>query len=158
MHVQARALPNLSPDDLAKFLRVLAPDADAGRDGINIEGSGGAAVESGGHFVFTVTHGRLREAWDRLTEVGYRVEWTDDLYAEAVPPDASQGRAGHQQDPNQPGVLLGIVERAKASELAAGRNIDCAVIGAVTDEPERFFVQVTFAGSTWRDDRPKHDD
>jgi hypothetical protein len=153
MHVQARAAPSLSPDDLAKFLRVLAPDADADHDRINIEGSGGAAIESGGQFVFTVTHGRMRDAWDRLTDIGYRVEWTEDLYAEAVPPDAEQGG---EEDPNHPGVLLGVVERAKASDLAAGRNIDCVVIGAVTDEPEKYFVQVTFVGSEWRDDRPKH--
>jgi hypothetical protein len=157
MHVQARAAPTTSPADLAAFLRVLAPDPEANRDRINIEGGAGAAIESGGKFVFTVTHGRMREAWDRLTEVGYHVEWTEDLYAEKVPPDQAQG-GGHEQDPNQPGVLLGVVERAKASDLAAGRNIDCVLIGAVTDEPERFFVQVTFEGSEWRDDRPKHND
>ncbi len=157
MHVQARAAPTASPADLAAFLRVLAPDVDADRDEINIEGGAGTAVELGGKFVFVVTHGRFRDAWDRLEEDGYTCEWTEDLYAESVPPDQGQGGAPSEQDPNQPGVLLGVVERAKASEVAGGRNIDTVLIGAVTDEPERFFIQITFEGSEWRNDRPKHD-
>jgi hypothetical protein len=158
MHVQARAAPTTSPADLAAFLRVLAPDVEQDRDNINIEGGGGSAVEVGGTFVFVVTHGRFRDAWDRLDHDGYTCEWTEDLYAESVPPEQAQGGTNSEQDPNQPGVLLGVVERAKASDIAGGRNIDTVLIGAVTDEPGRFFIQVTFEGSEWRKDRPKHDD
>jgi hypothetical protein len=157
MHVQARAAPTASPADLAAFLRVLAPDLEADRDRINIEGAAGAAIETGGKFVFVVTHGRFRDAWDRFHDDGYTCEWTEDLYAEGVPPDQAQGDTTSEQDPNHPGVLLGVVERAKDSEIAGGRNIDCVLIGALTDEPGRFFIQVTFEGSEWRDDRPKHD-
>jgi hypothetical protein len=156
MHVQARAAPTASPADLAAFLRVLAPNPDTGRDRINIEGGAGTAVELGGKFVFVVTHGRFREAWDRMHEDGYTCEWTEDLYAESVPPDQAQDGTAAEEDPNQPGVLLGVVERAKASDIAGGRNIDTVLIGAFTDEPGRFFIQVTFEGSEWRDDRPKN--
>jgi hypothetical protein len=156
MHVQARAAPTASPTDLAAFLRVLASDVEADRDAINIEGGGGTGVELGGKFVFVVTHGRFRDAWDRLDALHYTCEWTEDLYAEKVPPDQTQGDTTQPQDPNKPGVLLGVVERAKDSDIAAGRNIDTVLIGAFTDEPERFFVQVTFEGSEWSTDRPKH--
>ena len=155
MHVQARASTAASPADLAAFLRVLAPDVEEKRDNINIEGGGGSAVELDGRFVFVVTHGRFREAWDRLHAKNYTCEWTEDLYAERVPPDQAQDGTSSEQDPNQPGVLLGVVERAKASDIAGGRNIDTVLIGAFTDEPGRFFIQVTFEGSAWRDDRPK---
>jgi hypothetical protein len=157
MHVQARAAPTTSPADLAAFLRVLAPNVELDRDAINIEGGGGTAVELGGKFVFVVTHGRFRDAWDRMKQDGYTCEWTEELYAESVPPDQAQAGTDRQEDPNQPGVLLGVVERAKASEIARGRNIDTVLIGAFTDEPGRFFIQVTFEGSEWRDDRPKPD-
>jgi hypothetical protein len=93
-----------------------------------------------------------------MQEDGYTCEWTRDLYAERVPSDDAQGGAPRDQDPNQPGVLLGVVERAKASDLAGGRNIDTVLIGAFTDEPGRFFIQVTFEGSEWVNERPKHDD
>lgn len=156
MHVQARAAPTTSPADLVAFLRVLAPDVESDRDRINIEGTAGAAIETGGKFVFVVTDGRFRDAWDRLHEEGYTCEWTEDLYAESVPPDQEQDGTAGEQDPNQPGVLLGVVERAKASDIAGGRSIDTVLIGAVTDEPGRFFIQVTFEGSEWRDARPKH--
>jgi hypothetical protein len=158
MHVQARASTAASPPDLAAFLRVLAPNVDAGRDAINVEGGGGSGVELDGKFVFVVTHGRFREAWDRMQEDGYTCEWTRDLYAERVPSDEAQGGAPQDQDPNQPGVLLGVVERAKTSDIAGGRNIDTVLIGAFTDEPGRFFIQVTFEGSEWLNERPKHDD
>ena len=156
MHVQARAAPTTSPADLEAFLRVLAPDVEQDRDNINIEGGAGTAVELGGKFVFVVTHGRFRDAWDRMHHDGYTCEWTEDLYAEEVPPDQAQDGTASEQDPNQPGVLLGVVERAKASDIAGGRNIDTVLIGALTDEPGRFFIQVTFEGSEWRDTRPKH--
>lgn len=157
MHVQARASTSASPADLAAFLRVLAPDVETDQDNINIEGGAGSAVELDGKFVFVVTHGRFRDAWDRLHDKGYTCEWTEDLYAERVPPEQAQGGTSSEQDPNQPGVLLGVVERAKASDIAGGRNIDTVLIGAITDEPDTYFVQITFEGSEWKDTRPKHD-
>lgn len=157
MHIQARAMPSRSPANLADFLRELAADPAQGRDAINIEGVTGASVEQGGHFVFTVQHGRARDAHDRLTDAGYRCEWTTDMYREPIPPDAGSNVAS-DDDPNQPGVLLGIVERAKGSNIAAGRDIDTVMIGAFTGQPGRFFVQVCFHGSDWTDDRPNEDD
>lgn len=160
MHVQARAQPSRSPANLVEFLQVLAADEALDRDAINIEGASGASVERGGRFVFAVTHGRARDAHDRLTDEHYRVQWTSDLYAERIPPDDASGSTAlpTDDDPNRPGVLLGIVERAKGSPLAAGREIDTVLIGAFTDEPGHFFVQVTFEGSDWNEDRPEQDD
>jgi len=156
MHVQARADPSASPADLALFLQQLAADEDAGLDAINVEGVSGAAVESGGRIVFTVTNGREGDAHDRLTAKHYRVEWTTDLYHERIPPNQALGGGGPAaDDPNQPGVLLGIVQRAKASQVAAGRNIDTVLIGAFTKSPGRFFAQVTFEGAAWSEDRPE---
>jgi hypothetical protein len=152
MHVQARSAPALSPPDLVAFLQVLAADEQAGRDAINIEGVTGSSVEDGGRFVFTVTHGRAQEAHERLSDKGYVVEWTTDLYAERIPPDQGSGVA--QADPNQPGVLLGIVERAKGSVDAGGRGIDTVLIGAFTRKPGRFFCQCTWVGADWRDSPP----
>lgn len=158
MHIQARAKPSKSPADLAAFLRELAADPATNRDAINVEGVSGASVEQGGHFVFTVQHGRARDAHDRLTDAGYRCEWTTDMYREPVPPDQGSGAVASDDDPNQPGVLLGIVERAKGSNIAAGRDIDTVMIGAFTGQSGHFFVQVCFHGSDWRDDRPDQDD
>ena len=156
MHVQAKAAPTASPADLAEFLKVLAANRESERDAINVEGATGAAIEHGGHFVFAVTEGRARDAHDRLTEAGYHVEWTWDLYAERIPPEAGSGGeiVSDDEDPNQPGVLLGIVRRAKGSELAGGRDIDTVLIGAVTNESGQFYVQVTFEGAEWQHVRP----
>ena len=151
MHVQAKSVPALSPADLAAFLRVLAADPDTDRTAINNEGVTGSAIENGGEFVFTVTHGRAREAHERLTEARYKVLWTTDLYAEKIPP--SQGQAS-QSDPNQPGVLLGIIERAKESVQAGGRAIDTVLIGAFTNKPNRFFCQCTWVDAEWQDAPP----
>ena len=160
MHVQAKAAPTASPADLAAFLQVLAENRDTDRDAINVEGVTGAAIEHGGKFVFTVTEGRAREAHDRLTEADYRVEWTWDLYAERIPPEAGSGGdiVSDDEDPNQPGVLLAVVRRAKESQLAAGRDIDTVLIGAVTNESGQFYVQVTFEGADWQDVRPGEED
>jgi hypothetical protein len=160
MHVQAKAAPTASPADLAEFLKVLAENRDTDRDAINVEGVTGAAIEHGGHFVFTVTDGRARDAHDRLTEAGYHVEWTWDLYAERIPPEEGSGDGSltEDDDPNQPGVLLGIVRRAKRSELAAGRDIDTVLIGALTNEPAFFYAQVTFEGADWQHVRPGEED
>ncbi|MEA2578589.1 MAG: hypothetical protein QOD78_2177 [Chloroflexota bacterium] len=160
MHVQAKAAPKASPADLAEFLKVLAANRESERDAINIEGATGAAIEGGGDFVFTVTEGRARDAHDRLTEAGYHVEWTWDLYHERIPPEEGSGEASitEDDDPNQPGILLGIVRRAKRSELAAGRNIDTVLINALTNEPGFFYVQVTFEGAEWQHVRPGEED
>jgi hypothetical protein len=161
MHIQARAQPQRSPADVVEFLKVLAGDG-TDDDPINIEGVTGSGIEHGGHLVFAVTHGRENEAHDRLGRVGYRCQWTNDVYAEKIPPDpsdqASDLVANDEPDPNQPGVLLGILERARDSGLAAGRPIHEILIGAFTDEPGRFFAQVTFVGAHWRDDVPPDDD
>jgi hypothetical protein len=150
MHVQARAKPQKSPPDLVEFLKILAP---GGPDDINIEGVTGSGIESVGHFVFTVTDGREREAHDRLTAAKYHVQWTNDLYSEMIP---GAQTSEEEPDPNQPGVLLGIVERAKNdTSIAKGRNIDTVLIGAVTDEREQFYAQVTFVGSVWQDQPPE---
>ena len=80
-------------------------------------------------------------------------------YAERIPPTADSSSAiPVVDDPNQPGVLLGIVERCKSSQIAAGRDIDTVMIGAFTDEPGQYFAQVTFHGSDWTEDRPGQDD
>jgi len=152
MHVQARSAPALSPADLVAFLKVLAADEQLDRDAINIEGVTGSAVEDGGRLVFTVTHGRAREAHERLSDAGYVVEWTTDLYAEKIPPN--QGAGGSQDDPNRPGVLLGIVERAKEHESAGGRAIDTLLIGAFTNHAGRFFCQCTWVGADWQSGPP----
>jgi hypothetical protein len=151
MHVQARSNPALSPADLAPFLEVLA--ADLGRGPVNIEGVTGAALELEGKFVFTVAHGFEQDAHDRLTGAGYDLEWTKDLYKEKIPPDQVTS-----DDPNQPGVLFDIVSRAKGSTEFGGRLIDHVLIGAFTDEPGRFYCQVTFVDSEWVSDGPPPDD
>lgn len=156
MHIQARARPSKSPADLIEFLRVLAETDQA--EAINIEGVTGSGLEDGGHLVFAVEHEREQEAHTRLGDQGYRCQWTNDLYHEAIPPGASlnQGPDPSQEpDPNRPGVLLGIVQRAKESGLAGGRAVDTLLVGAVTDEPGRFFAQVTFVGTEWRDEVPR---
>lgn len=154
MHVQARASTAASPADLAAFLQQLAPNEDEGLDAINVEGVGGAGIETGGMVVFAVENGREGEAHDRLSAKGYKCQWTTELYHERIPRSHSAG-GGRADDPNQPGVLLGIVQRAKESDIAAGRNIDTVLIGAFTKKAGRFFAQVTFEGAAWSEDRPE---
>ena len=159
MHIQARAQPQKSPPDVVEFLRVMA--GRPGEDPINIEGVTGSRVENGGHLNFAITHEREQECHDRLGVEGYRCQWTNDLYAEMIPPDESSDPgaiANVESDPNQPGVLLGILERARDSGIAAGRPVDEILIGAFTNEPGRFFVQVTFVGAHWRDEVPSEED
>jgi hypothetical protein len=150
MHIQARAKPSKSPPDLAEFLGVLA-GVDPGVERINIEGVTGSAVESGGHFVFAVTHGREWDAHDRLTDAEYTCEWTDNLYAEKIPPD---GASDEEPDPNQPGVLHGIVVRAKRPNTDNKEPISEVLLGAFTNQPGRFFAQVTFDGTVWQNEPP----
>lgn len=161
MHIQAKAKAALSPADLGSFLRTVTgpPEHE-----INIEGVTGCNVEGDepGDFVFAVEHGRAALAHDRLTapqetaegEKAYAVWWTKDLYVEDVPSAQGVGT----DDPNQPGVLLGIIERAKGSQIAGGRQIDTVLIGARTGQPGIFGVQVTFIGSAWSTDRPSDED
>jgi hypothetical protein len=158
MHIQARAQPSRSPADLAEFLGFMS-DASQTDGPINIEGVTGSAVEHGGHLVFVVAHGREADCNRVLRDAGYRCQWTTDLYAERIPPDEAQGSAElavSTDDPNQPGVLEGIIQRAKGSGIAAGRPIHEVLIGAFTDEPGHFFAQVTFQGARW-EDRPPRD-
>ena len=56
-----------------------------------------------------------------------------------------------------PGVLAGIVARAKGSSLAAGRALHEVMIGAETGREGHFFVQVTFQGAAWHDGEPDED-
>lgn len=154
MHVQARASTAASPADLALFLQELAANEAEGLDDINVEGVSGAGVETGGMVVFAVENGREGDAHDRLTAKHYRCQWTTDLYHERIPRSHSAG-GGSADDPNQPGVLRGIVQRAKESKVAAGRSIDTILIGAFTKKPGRFFAQVTFEGAAWSEDRPE---
>ena len=127
MHIQSRAKPSRSDADLVPFLAILADRSRAGGE-INVEGVTGSAVEHGGFFCFVVEHGKLRLAHERLRDERYRLQWTKDLYAEAIPPER---RAGVVSDdvPNVPGVLAGIVARAKGSQLAAGRLLGVYLIG-----------------------------
>ena len=149
MHIQAKAQVTASPADLAKFLKVLVGPPE---DEINIEGVTGARIEAdpAGEFVFAVEHGRAGDAHDRLVEAGYTVQWTTDLYKERIPGPLAQD----PPDPNQPGVLLGIIERATESGIAAGREIDTVLVGLRTGQPGVFGVQVTFIGSAWSTDHP----
>jgi hypothetical protein len=152
MHVQARSEPALSPPDIVAFLQVLAANEELDRDDINIEGVTGSAVEDGGRLVFTVTHGRAHEAHERLTEAGYTVQWTSDLYAERIPP--GEGSGASQGNPNHPGVLLGIIARAREHADAGGRGIDTVMIGEFTNKPGQFFCQCTWVGADWQDSPP----
>jgi hypothetical protein len=156
MHIQARAHTAKSPPDLLEFLRVFDRDDEHGGP-INIEGVSGARVEGGGFLCFTVEHGRVRNAHARLTAESYRVQWTRAIHKERIPPLAGSGAALAADDPNQPGVLAGIIERAKGSQVAEGRAIDCVLIGARTGEPGVFYAQVTFVGDPWSD-VPNDDD
>ena len=153
MHVQARASTAASEADLGPFLERLA--------GINIEGVSGGGIESrdDGRFLFVVEDGREGECHDLLTSApAYNVEWTTDLYHEALGPgegpDAALAAAA-SADPNQPGVLAGVVGRAKRSRLEGrSRRVDGVLIGAFTGKKNHFFVQVTFEDSAWTTDRP----
>jgi len=142
MHAQAKSQTAASPADLRQFLTVLTPPQET--DKINIEGVTGFNVEEDGWFHFTVEDGREAEAHDLLSV--YHPQWTTDLYHEEIDAGSS--------DPNQPGVLLGIIERATASAEAGGRAIDTVLIGAKTGTRGTFYVQVTFIGSTWSTDEP----
>ena len=142
MHAQAKSQTAASPADLRQFLTVLTPPQET--DKINIEGVTGFNVEEDGWFHFTVEDGREAEAHDLLSV--YRPQWTTDLYHEEIDAGSS--------DPNQPGVLLGIIQNATESDVAAGRAIDTVLIGACTGEQGKFYVQVTFIGSTWSEQAP----
>jgi hypothetical protein len=146
MHIQAKSKAAKSPADLVAFLEVLA-NADPGDVPINVEGVTGAGLETGGGIVFAMSHDQHDQGVARLIDAGYEVEENTDLYAEeiVVPP-----RVG-LEDWNQPGVLLRIIENAKASPVANGRPIDTILVGARTGEPGRFYVQVSFIDAAFFD-------
>jgi hypothetical protein len=156
MHIQARAKTARSEANLHTFLEILDQTDEHGGP-INVEGVSGARVEQGGFFCFTVEHGRVGNAHARLTRERYRVQWTKAIHTERIPPLAGSGVTPATDDPNQPGVLAGIIERAKGSQIAEGRPIDCVLIGAKTGEPGVFYAQVTFVGDSWGD-APDDDD
>ena len=143
MHVQAKSAPAASPANLEEFLRVLGD--------VNIEGVTGCALEDGGEFVFAVQNGREADAHARLTDAGYKVQWTADLYHERIP--QVRGSGGSQDVLNQAGVLLGIIERAKQS-VNDNRKIDTVLVGAFTTDPGRFFCQCTWTDATWESQPP----
>ncbi len=147
MHVQARAKPAASEADLGLFLERLAANPAEGLDSINIEGVSGSGIESkdDGQFVFVVQHGREADCHDRLTPT-YGVQWTTDLYQEAIPPENEQdGPPAAPADPNRPGVLLEIIRHAKEGrDPARSSKVDGVLIGAFTGKKNRFFAQVTF--------------
>ena len=157
MHVQARAKPAASDADLGLFLERLAADPATEQDSINIEGVSGSGIESrdDGQFVFVVEHGREGDCHDRLRPT-YNVQWTTDLYQEAIPPDDAPGAPpAAPPDPNRPGVLLQILRNAKASRPGRSSKVDGVLIGAFTGKKNRFFAQVTFEDSEWTTDRPE---
>ncbi|HYH92042.1 MAG TPA: hypothetical protein VD763_02695 [Candidatus Saccharimonadales bacterium] len=153
MHIQARSKAKLSPADLSEFLGVMAqPTTDGGR--INIEGVTGSEIEIGqgdkddtGWFNFSMDDTKVAECHRILTAAKYRPEYCVDLYSEAIPVDQAP-------DPNQPGVLHQIILNAKKWDGDRRRPIDTVLIGALTDQPGHFYVQVTFVGSAWTSEPP----
>lgn len=139
MHIQSRSVTALSPADLVAFLEVLADDVGDGP--INVEGVTGSALEKGGTFAFSLPHDRQEEGVQRLRNAGYTVDETEDLYFEPVP----SAQDNDANDPNHPGALVTILRNARDSQIAAGRPIHEILIGAVTNSPGDFYVQVTFA-------------
>ena len=139
MHIQAKSTAAASPANLADFLAVLA-EAVQGEGPLNVEGVTGCGIETGGGIVFAMSHDHFELGVNRLRGRGYTVDVNDDLYAEEIVPPAQIGL----EDWNQPGVLLKIVENAKASPVASGRPIDTILVGARSGEPGRFYVQVSF--------------
>jgi len=137
MHVQAKSAPALSPPDLAAFLKVIGDD-------INIEGVSGCGVErDGGEIVFTVAHGQEVQAHELLTDAGYTVQWTSDLYAEEI----------SLQSANEPGTLAGIIERARES-LATSRSIDTVLVGSFTGG-SGLYCQCTWTDASWQSEPPQ---
>lgn len=145
MHAQIRSMTALSPADVGAFLAVLADPANG--EPINIEGVAGSSLETGGRLALSLPHERRDEAVHRLRGFGYEVEEVPEVYSEEIPVELQFGT----EDPNQPGRLWQIVANAKASPIAAGRPIHEILIGAVTGEPGRFYVQVTFADADFFD-------
>ena len=145
MHIQAKSTTANSPADLAAFLEVLARNEGSGP--INVEGVTGCGVETGGGIAFALSHHQHEEGVTRLRNEGYTVEETEDLYFEEVPVAPQMG----MEDPNQPGVLLQIIQNAKQSQVAAGRPIDTVLIAAQTGSPGKFYVQVTFIDAPFFD-------
>ena len=134
-HAQAKSHTSASPADLTQFLA--AANEGLAANPINIEGISGSNVEAEGELHFTVEHGREAEVHAQLER--YHPEWTTDVYVEEIPPGPP--------DPNQPGVLHGIIQRA--TDEHPDRTIDTVLIGALTGSPGVFYVQVTFTDSVW---------
>ena len=132
MHIQAKSRAALSPSDLAAFLAVLGDPANG--DPINIEGVAGSSLETGGDFTFSLPHDRHDEGVERLRNAGYKVEESNDLYAEEV-----------DGNPNTPGVLWAIIQRAKESPEAHGRAIQDVLVGMTTHGQPKVYIQVSFS-------------
>jgi hypothetical protein len=145
MHIQAKSTGAASPADLAGLLAVLAQDV--GKGPINVEGVTGCGVETGDGIVFAMSDEQHDEGVQRLRDAGYDVEETQDLYSEEVPITPEIGI----EDPNKPGVLLRIIENAKASPVASGRPIDRVLVGMRTGMPGHIYVQVTFVDAAFFD-------
>ena len=145
MHIQAKSKAARSPADLAAFLQILADDV--GNGPINIEGVTGCGVETGDGIVFAMSDEQHDEGVQRLRDAGYEVDETEDLYTEEVPITPTIGI----EDPNQPGVLLRIIENAKASHEANGRPIDRVLVGMRTGMPGHIYIQVTFVDEPFFD-------
>ena len=128
-HAQTKSGTSASPASLEALLERLAD--------INIEGVSGTSLEADGLIHIAVEHGREAEVHDLLGD--YHPKWTTDLYVEEID---NQGVA-------QPGVLLGIIQRARQAH--PDRAIDTVLTGVSSGT---FFVQVTFVGSDWSNDPP----
>ena len=125
MHAQAKSTTAACPGRSASIPRGPESDAPRRQQPINIEGVTGCGVEDGGQFPFAVKHGREAEAHDASAT------YTRSGRTTCTARRSADGSA----DPNQPGVLLGIIEHATASSEANGRAIDTVLIGQRTGEP-----------------------
>jgi hypothetical protein len=131
-HAQTKSGTSASPADLEALLERLAA--------LNIEGVSGTSLEADGLIHLAVEHGHEGEVHDALAE--YHPKWTTDLFVEEFDAQAVV----------QPGILLGIIQRAKQAN--PGRAIDTVLTGVRSDAPGIFYVQVTFVGSDWTNDPP----
>ena len=133
-HAQAKSGTSASPASLETLLDKLAD--------FNLEGVSGTQLEADGFLHFAVEHGAEQDVHTALAD--YHPKWTTDLYTETL----------GIQELGVRGVLLGIVQRARQSALAAGRPIDTVLTGVDPNNPSTFYVQITFVGSDWSSEPP----